>query len=90
MQELNKQLLQYLNGLLDYRLIESIVEIMADGPIFILPLFLLFGWFYYAYMKNVERKKVLLHIFYATVVGIIISLAIQQFVNIDRPETAIE
>lgn len=90
MQELNKQLLQYLNGLLDYPLIESIVKIMADGPIFLLPIFLLFGWLYFAYKKDNESKKNLLHIFYATVLWIIISLIIQQFVNIDRPETAIE
>jgi len=66
------------------------VRLMADGPIFLLPIFLLFGWFYYAYQKNVESKKALLHIFYATVLWIVISLIIQQFVNIDRPETAIE
>ncbi len=90
MQELNKQLLQYLNGLLDYPAIESMVRVMADGPIFLLPAFLLFGWFYFAYKKDDNSKRNLLHIFYATVLGIIISLIIQQFVNIDRPETAIE
>lgn len=89
MQELNKQLLQYLNSLLEYPIIESIVRVMADGPIFILPVFLLLSWFFYTYKKNIEKKHDLLHIFYATVLWIAISLLIQQFVNIDRPETAI-
>ncbi len=90
MQELNKQLLQYLNSLLDYPLIEAIVRVMADGPIFFLPVFLLTMWFFYAYHKNTDWKKVLLHIFYATVLWICVSLFIQQFSTIERPETAIE
>ncbi len=90
MQEINKELLVWLNGLLQYPIVESIVSIMADGPIFLLPLFLLFGWFFYTYKKQTDNKIKLLHIFYATVLWIIISLIIQQFVNIDRPETAIK
>jgi len=67
MQEINKELLVWLNGLLDYPIIENIVSIMADGPIFLLPLFLLFGWFFYTAKKQTDNKIKLLHIFYATV-----------------------
>jgi undecaprenyl-diphosphatase len=47
------------------------------------------GWLFYAYKKQTDNKIKLLHIFYATVLWIIISLIIPQFVNIERPETAI-
>ena len=90
MQELNKELLQYLNGFLEYEAIEAMVKIMADGPIFLLPAFLFWGWLYYNCKKNDLKKKDLLHIFYATVFWIAISLIIQQFVNIERPETVIQ
>lgn len=89
MQDINRELLVWLNWLLAHPMIENIVSIMADGPIFLLPLFLLFGWLFYAYKKQTGNKIKLLHIFYATVLWIIISLIIQQFVNIERPETAI-
>jgi undecaprenyl-diphosphatase len=52
-------------------------------------MFLLSFWLYYVYKKDIDSKKNLLHIFYATVLGIIISLFIQQFSTIERPETAI-
>jgi hypothetical protein len=67
MQDINRELLVWLNGLLDYPAIENIVSIMADGPIFLLPLFLLLGWLFYAYKKQTDNKIKLLHIFYATV-----------------------
>lgn len=90
MQDINRELLVWLNGLLDYRIIEVIVSIMADGPIFLVPLFLSWFWLYYTFWKEKDKKIRLLHIFYATVIWIMISLIIQQFIDIDRPETAIE
>ena len=102
MQELNKELLISLNSLLEFDFIKNIVLIFADWPIFFLPIFLIIMWIYYTYMKksdyisnlnltkNLLEKEKLLYIFYSTIIWIIISIIIQQFVNIDRPETAIE
>ena len=90
MQEINKDIFQFLNSFSSHDIIAVIAPIMADLPIFFLPLFLLWMWIYYTYSKDSSNKKeLLLHIFYSSVVAIIISLIIQQFVDIDRPETAI-
>lgn len=90
MQEINKDIFQFLNGFSSNDTIAASAPIMADLPIFFLPLFLLWMWIYYTYSKNSSHKKeLLLHIFYSSVIAIIISLIIQQFVDIDRPETAI-
>lgn len=91
MQEINKQILIYLNSLLDYNFIENFVLIFADGPIFFIPLFLIFFWLYFTYAKKkVEEKKKLLYIFYACFIAIVINLIIQKIFHFDRPETAIE
>ncbi len=39
--------------------------------------------------EKTKKKHALLHIFYACVIAILISLLIQQFIDIERPETAI-
>lgn len=89
-QEINKNLFQYINGFSSNDAVSTVAPIMADMPIFFLPIFLLSAWIYYTYKeKSIEKKQLLLHIFYSAVVAIIISLIIQQFVDIDRPETAI-
>lgn len=91
MQELNKELLIYLNSLLDYPIVEKISLVFVDLPIFFLPIFLIFAWIYYTYKeKNIKRKKDLLFIFYSCAVAVAINLVIKQFVYIDRPETVID
>jgi hypothetical protein len=91
MQEINKELLIYLNSLLQYPIIEKITFVFADIPIFFLPIFLVVVWLYYTYKnKNVNKKKDLLFIFYSCVIAITINLIIQHFVSIDRPETVLE
>jgi Ca2+/Na+ antiporter len=66
MQELNKELLIYLNSLLDYQIIERITLIFADIPIFFLPIFLVIAWLYYTFStkrhsKNKSDKNSLSH-----------------------------
>lgn len=92
MQEINIALFQFINGLSANNIVASVAPILADAPIFFLPTFLLVAWIYYSFknkQNSSENKQLLLHIFYSAVVAIIISLIIQQFVSIDRPETAI-
>ena len=91
MQEINKELLQYLNWLTQYKFIDNFVKIFVDAPIFIIPVFLLWFWIYYSFSEKnkqdlVEKKQNLIFIFYWVVFWIVISLIIQQFINIERPE----
>lgn len=102
LQEINKELLISLNSLTKYDYIESIVLIFADLPIFFIPIFLITLWIYYSrkkknkilsflhLTKKLLEKENLLYIFYSAVIWIIISLTIQQFIHMDRPETALQ
>ena len=86
---INKELLIYLNSLWNNTIIEQIVKIFADWPIFFLPLFLVFMWIYYS-IKKINKKEQLLFIFYSTIVSIFITFIIQNLIHIDRPETVIK
>lgn len=90
MQEINIELLQYLNNLSQYSFIDKFVKIFVDGPILLIPIFLLWYWIYYSYTKNkidvFEKKSDLILIFVWIVIWLSISLIIQQIVHIDRPE----
>lgn len=88
--EINKSIFNYLNSFANTEVIEKIVCIFSDAPIFFLPIFLVTMWLYYVYKKLPENKNNLLFIFYSAVLWIIISIIIQQFVHIDRPENYIE
>jgi len=91
MQEINQNLLIYLNSLMNNKFIEKIALIFADTPIFFLPIFLVFMWVFYTYkQKNIDWKKKLLFIFYSCVIVIIINYVIKAFVDIERPETVLE
>ncbi len=102
LQNINKELLLYLNWLTKYDTIKIIVWFFADTPIFFLPIFLISLWIYYTYkkntiittktkwIKNLVEKENLLYIFYSVIIWITISLWIQQIVNIERPEEAIK
>lgn len=101
-QEINKELLIYLNSFTNYNFIQNIVLYFADTPIFFLPLFLWIMWLLYTYKKNISIikniqlnkklnwKESLLYIFYSVIIWIIISLSIQQIIHVDRPEEAIK
>lgn len=86
LQEINLAWLQFLNNLWNIPIVEKIVFIFADAPIFFLPVFLVSYWLYYNYKRENTSKEKLLLIFYSVVVWITISLLIQQFVDIERPE----
>lgn len=97
MQEINRNILNYLTSFSNNNFLEKNIWIMADLPIFFIPIFLLWMWLYYSFTKTIEnnifnkdkKKEVLLFIFYSTIIALIISLIIQQFVNIERPENYI-
>jgi len=67
---------------------------LADFPIFFLPLFLLWVWLYYTFFNTSHRKHdkrvELMHIFYACLIGILISFIVKQFIDIERPIGYIE
>lgn len=86
-QEINKPLLLFLNSLTENIVLSKIVYFMADWPIFVIPIFLVWFWIYKR--KNNQEKQKLLFIFYSTFLAILISLIIQQFVDISRPEESI-
>lgn len=90
LQEINKEILIYLNSLSNNIIIEKIVNIFIDLPIFFIPVFLIIYWIYYTYKeKNNTKKEDLLLIFYWIVMSLLISLLIQKIVHIERPETVI-
>lgn len=90
MQELNLSLFHFFNDLASIPFFEMVVSIFVDWPIFVLPVFLLGYWIYYTYSSkkstNIDAKNNLLFVFYSTVLALLISLTIQQFVHLDRPE----
>lgn len=67
------------------------IGIVADFPIFFLPIFLWGMWLFYTFKKQDDdiRKK-LMYIFYSCVLGIIFSYIIKQFIDIDRPDSYLE
>lgn len=89
-ENINKPLSIYFNSFTDNHFIWNIVYTFADAPIFILPLFLVFGWFYFNYKNDNNGKNTLLYIFYSTVIAVIISIIIQQFVDVSRPEESLK
>lgn len=91
MQEINEGLLIFMNSLMEYKIVEYLAIFFADTPIFFLPIFLVFMWLYYTYkIRNKNKKKNLLFIFYSAVIWIIFSYIIKSFISIDRPETVLE
>jgi len=86
LQKINIDLLNYFNSFTDNEIIRKIVMIFADAPIFLLPIFLLVAWIFWNYKKENIKKQDLLFVFYSTVLAILISLLVQQFVHLDRPE----
>ena len=94
MQEINLQIFHFFNNLSSNSQVELFVKCFVDTPIFIIPLFLAWYWLYYTYNplltspqgRGIAQKNNLLFIFYWTALALIISLIIQQFVSVDRPE----
>jgi len=87
---INKPFLVYLNSFTDNELIWKIIYLMSDMPIFLIPLFLIWFWFFFTYKKDTLWKNKLLFVFWTCILSILISIFIQQFVNLDRPEESLK
>jgi len=92
LQEINKEILIYLNSLLKFNFIDITTLCFADTPIFFIPIFLIISWIYYSINKKATLldKEKLLYIFYSIVIWLGISLIIQHIVHIDRPESVLK
>jgi undecaprenyl-diphosphatase len=89
-QQWNEQWLIFLNSLTDTQQLQTIFWIIADLPIFFLPIFLISMWVYYVIKNNNEQKKWLLLLFYSTILALTINLIIQNLVHFDRPESVLQ
>ena len=89
MQELNISVFQFFNNLTANPIIAFLSPLLADGPIFFLPLFLVSMWLWYSYKKESDLKNNLLYLFYSSALAHFTSIFIQMFVHFERPETAI-
>lgn len=88
---INQELLLYLNNLASKsEILKDLVYVFSDAPIFIIPLFLIFSWFYYSFKKDNRSKKNLLFIFYSTLIWVFFALVIQNLVFMERPEKYLE
>lgn len=87
-ENINTPLLQTLNSLTEIKYVGDFVYIFADAPIFLIPIFLVVYWI--INRKNNDEKKKLLFIFYSTILAILISTIVQQFVSLDRPEESLK
>ena len=89
--EINKNVWTYLNNFVIENWLEKYVTIFADGPIFFLPIFLLWYRIFYTYKnKNDNEKNILIKIFYSAILAVVINLIIQQFFHFDRPESIVK
>lgn len=75
----------YLNSFMSNEVFSYIAIFLADAPIFFLPAFLVFLWFYYNNKNQNDKKENLIYIFYSTFVSLIINLFIQLFYKSERP-----
>ncbi len=89
LKDFNETWLTLLNSLSKNDVVETLVWIFADAPIFFIPIFLIVTWILVNYKKEHNEKTVLLFIFYSTVIWVIIALLIQQIIHFDRPENYI-
>ena len=89
-ESINKDLLLFLNSLNEIKIIEQLVNIFVDIPIFFLPIFLVSMWIYYTLKNKHDSKNKLLIIFYSTIIWVSINLIIQQFIFFERPEEVIK
>ena len=87
LQNINKEILVSLNSLTEIKFIADIVYVFADAPVFLIPLFLAWYWIYKR--NDSQEKKKLLLTFYSVVFAVLINIIIQQFVHLERPETAL-
>lgn len=80
----------YLNSFLKYDIIAEIVYLMADFPIFFIPIFCLIAWLYFNYKKDNSGKIKLLNILYWIILCVIINIIIQHIHFVERPMQSLQ
>lgn len=88
--DFNTFVLVYLNWLSDNEIIKNIALILADLPIFFLPLFLIIWWIIFTFKNKENKKDNLLLIFYSICTWVLINYIVKFFVDVERPETVLE
>lgn len=87
MQEINLEWLHFFNSLINEKFWKNFAFIFADLPTFFMPLFLVLAWLFYTFkIKNSERKKDLLFIFYSVIFAFIWNYFIKFFLETSRPK----
>ena len=86
----NEKGLIFLNSLAGTQQLQTIFWILADAPIFFLPIFLISMWLYYVIKNMNEQKKSLLLLFYSTLLALSINMIIQNLIHFDRPESVLQ
>lgn len=79
----------YLNKLVLETHLEKIVWILADGPIFFIPIFFIWFWLYFNSKKDTNNKISLLNIFYSIILAMIWNTILKLFIVEKRPDTFI-
>lgn len=90
LQQINEDLLLYLNSFSVNDHVASFVWVFADAPIFFIPIFLIISWILLSCKKDNKEKEILLFIFYSCALSILFALIIQSIIQIDRPENYIQ
>jgi|GEM_PF-489442 len=85
-QSINESLLHFFNSFSAYTIVEKTVFIFADAPIFFIPLFFIVLWIFYGLKKERAKQEEILLIFYSILIAILITLIIQHFIHLKRPE----
>lgn len=84
---LNEEILKNLNSLIENNFWKNFAFIFADLPTFFMPLFLVWFWLFYTFkIKNLEKKKDLLFIFYSVVLAFAWNYFIKIFADFSRPK----
>jgi undecaprenyl-diphosphatase len=86
LQTTNELLLHFFNSFSAYAIVEKTVFIFADGPIFFIPIFFIVLWIFYGLKKERKKQEQILLIFYSILIAILITLIIQHFIHLKRPE----
>jgi len=88
--EINHTITLELANFVDKYNIETFIWIMADLPIFLLPIFLVVMWLKYTFVYKEDTKKSnLLNLVYITIFAVLINIIVQHFFDIQRPDSII-
>jgi len=79
-----------LNQYLNTATLKSFVPLFADGIVFLYPVFLIIFYLKWVFKNQKDCKRYAVLVFLSVVVGIVITLLIQQFVDKTRPENLLD